>query len=436
MNLSNSFQIGLLTIVSIVLLSACKKKDEVRPELSVNKPITNTQYYATVDYILCTGTASDDIELDRIEFQLRTTLGKPALGKKIVFPDSNPYNYSYGYFLDDIHLENGTYKMKIEAFDKAGNSNAIYKEVIIYGVPRGKQGVFYISESSGSFSLGRIDSLDVDSTVLAVFNDFGGFEINNYDQKMYFMGYDTEDLIAYNTRTYTESWRLDNQSNPPNTYYFNQLNFSSDRYLSISLYQDQVKNLLYNGGGAGAINLNYQNAQAELIYKDGIYAYVESRSITGGNRLFQRYFFSSGAFDEQYSIDYDFREMFSKGSDELIIFGENGGQALFKIFYKNGGGYFQPIILNSGSFVDAFKINDDNYLIVQSQGVYLYTYSNTNLITKISEANILSADYDVLNDQIYLGFANLVKVYTSGGTFLRNIPTSGNIINLKVHYNK
>jgi hypothetical protein len=417
-------------------LISCKKKDEVRPELSITSPANNTQYYALEDYILCAGTVSDDVELDRIEFQLQTTSGSPVMPKKIVSPDSNPYQYSYGYFLEDIHLESGSYKMKTEVYDKAGNSMSQYKDVIVYGVPRAKEGVFYISESGGSYTLGRIDSFDVDSTAISVFNDYAGFEINNYDQEMFYMGFESENLLAINTRNYTTDWSLDNQANPPGTYYFNTLNFSSDRYLLVGIFQDEILKRFHNGSGSGNINLNYGNGQPETMYKDGNFVYVESRNIGTGQRVFQRYFFNSGIFDEQYLMDFDFRQILGKGTDELLIFGELAGQAIMKIFYKNGGNFFQPLSLLPGAFVEAFRVDDDNYLIVQDQGVYLYTYSSSNLITRISETNIISADYDELNNQMYLGFANMVKVYSTTGLFIRNIPASGNILNLKVHYNK
>lgn len=436
MNLFNSFQVRLLTIVSILILASCKKKDEVPPIMSLTSPGLNSQYYASDDFILCSGTVSDDVELDRVEFQLRTMTNSPAMGKRVVFLSQNPTTFNFGYFLDDIHLNSGSYRMKIEVFDKSGNSSSNYVEVIVFGVPRAKQGVFYVSESAGSYTLGKIDSLDLDSAAVGVFNDYAGFELNNYDQLAYFMGYESEDLIAFNSRSYSVNWSMNNLANPPGTYYFNQLNYSEDRSLIVSLYQDDALKLHYNGSGGGSIRLNYSNGQPELCYKDGNYCYVESKGIGNGVRSFQRYFYNSGTLDENYFINYDFKRILKKGADELLIFGETAGQAIMKIFYKNGGNYFQPIILNPGAFIEAFRKDDNNYLIVQSQGVYLYSYSTTNLITKINESNILSAAYDDLNDRIYLGFANMVKLYTSEGMFIKNIPISGNIINLKVHYNK
>src|SRR5690606_21030618 len=142
-------------------------------------------YYAPDDFILCSGTVSDDVELDRVEFQLRTMTNSPAMGKRVVYLSQNSTTFNLGYFLDDIHLNSGAYRMIIEVFDKSGNSSSNYVEVIVFGVPRAKQGVFYVSESAGSYTLGKIDSLDLDSAAVGVFNDYAGFELNNYDQLAY-----------------------------------------------------------------------------------------------------------------------------------------------------------------------------------------------------------------------------------------------------------
>ena len=117
MNLSKSFQIGLLTIVSMFFLLACKKKDTEAPILSVQNPGNNTQYYVLDDFIYCTGKVSDNAQLKRIEFQLQTNDGSPVMARRLIYVDSNPYDFIYGYELDDIRIESGSYKMKIEVFD-------------------------------------------------------------------------------------------------------------------------------------------------------------------------------------------------------------------------------------------------------------------------------------------------------------------------------
>lgn len=436
MNFRNSYQIKLLTIVNIFLLLACQKKDEILPQLTVSSPNTNSQYYAIEDAIVCAGQASDDVELDRVEFQLQSSTGSPVMPKMVRFADVNPFDFAVNYELDDIQLESGNYLMKITTYDKANNFKSIYREVIIFGVPRVKQGVFYVADNGSSFTLGRIDSLDQDSIAIGNFPDFGGMTINNYDQQLFYMGYESTDLLALNSRNYTIEWSLSNFANPPGTYYFHELNYSSDGYLSISLFQNEVLKRFQDGSGTGNILLNYIVGRPETTFKDGSFLYVESLNPGTGIRRFQRYFFGSGVFDEDYAIDYDFRKILAKGNDELLIFGEASGQAIMKIFYKNGGNYFQPLNMQTGSFIDAFRIDDNNYLIVQDQSVSAYTYSNNNLITTIGENGILSADYDIVNDRIYLGFANLIKVYSSSGVFIRNIPVSGDVINIKVHYNK
>ncbi len=436
MNLSNSFQIRLLTIVYIFFLFSCKKKDEILPDISVSNPSTNSQYYALQDEIPCSGTVSDDVELDRIEYQLVTTTGSPVMPKEIDIPNSNPYSFNKGYELDDIHLNSGTYMMKIEVFDKAGNSKSIFREVIIFGVPRTKQGVFYVADNSGSFTLGRIDSLDQDSIPIATFPDYGGMEINNYDQQLFYMGYESVDLIAFNTRNYTYDWTIDNLANPPGTYYFHELNYSEDQYLMVSLFDDQVLKRYKDGSGTGNVVLNYSGGQPETTFKDGNFIYVESLTLGTGIRRFQRYFFNSGVYDEDYTAPFDFKKILKKSTNELLVLGNSGGQAQLRIFYTNGGNFFQPLNLLPGEFIDAFQIDDDNYLIIQDGGIYAYTYSSNNLITVISGSGILSADYDVVNDRIYVGIANAIRIYSASGVFLQNIPVSGDVINLKVHFNK
>ncbi|MCB0479096.1 MAG: hypothetical protein KDC84_13085 [Crocinitomicaceae bacterium] len=435
MKLKNSFQIELLTIVYIFLLMGCQKKDLERPTLTVSNPLTNSQFYALEDSIYCSGTATDEVALDRIEIQLQSSTGSPVQSKLVRFASSNTLNYNVEYPLNDLHLESGNYLLKTTAFDKAGNSYSIYREIIIFGVPRVKQGVFYVADLGGNFTLGRIDSLDQDSTAIGVYPDFGGMEINNYDQQLFYMGYESVDLLAFNTRNYTIEWNVPNLANPPGTYYFHQLNFSSD-HLTISLFNDEILKRYKNGGAYGNVVLNYNGGQPETTFKKGDYLYVESKDIGTSSRKFQRYFYSTGSFDEDFTIGFDYRKILSKSSSELVIFGESGGQSQLRIFYENGGNYFQPLNLLPGSFIDAFQVDDNNYLIVQDNGVYAYTYSNNNLITNFTENAILSAAYDDLNDRIYLGFSNLIKVYSSSGIFVRNIPVSGNVVNIKVHYNK
>ncbi|MEZ4937962.1 MAG: hypothetical protein R2799_10275 [Crocinitomicaceae bacterium] len=435
MNFRNSYQIELLTIVYIFLLMGCQKKDTVRPQLTIYNPLGNSQYYAQQNNIYCSGKATDETALDRVEIQLQTISGNPVLPKVIRFADANSFTYNIDYSLDNIHLESGNYMIKTTAYDKAGNSFSIYREVLIYGVPRVKQGVFYVAENGGSYTLGRIDSLDEDSTAIGVYPDYGGMAINNYDQQLFYMGYESVDLLAFNSRNYSIEWILPNLANPPGTYYFHQLNFSED-YLTISLFDDQILKRYKNGTGSGNILLNYIGGQPETSLKKGNYLYVESKSLGTAIRKFQRYFFSTGTLDEDFSIPFDFKKIFSKNDDELLIFGESGGQAHVRVFFENGGNYFQPINLFAGNFVDALQIDNNRYLIVQNGGVYAYTYSTNNLIQEITESNILSADYNSVNDQIYLGFANMIKVYSSSGALIRNIPVSGNVVNLKIHFNK
>jgi hypothetical protein len=147
--------IRLLVLASLSLamgyITGCKKTDDSPPIIKVLSPSAGSTCNIPCS-INIKAEVSDDMTLTEVSAELLTPALLPTGVSTTVRPDAREYLLETVLQAADIHLESGTYFLKISARDEI-NKSSEFIEIHVNEFPKQFQKTFIVVESGGSISL-------------------------------------------------------------------------------------------------------------------------------------------------------------------------------------------------------------------------------------------------------------------------------------------
>lgn len=433
-----SFRVAFcLTFLLCVLFSfSCRKRDsdERGPVVSFTTPADNQSFHV-FDNISVTATVSDESAITFVSVSLVNEQYSPTVPAVSIPVVSASMTVNKLYYIDNIHIESGTYYVMIVASDGT-NESRTYQRVQIVAVPRVLKHIFVVSQDVSQTNFSTVDSAFTGLLPYCSFaGDYKGSYASSYFQQLYRCGHYTGPFQA-----------LDMQ--------FNTIKFSvapvvsADPYFT-AFYSDEKKNYVSRYDGA-IIGYDYDgstfyNAVSSTGYYTIAMGFCGDRLITeqkdrisGATKLVTHY--TTGVAEKERAISQQAIAFCEKDVDNVFVFGNDAGQGVIQLFDKVNNNLWNPYPypLPAGAILSALKIDENTYLIGHSNGTVLkYQYLTSSLTTYLTGYTAVQLRYDDLNNQVVVAEANKISTFdysTSG--LLHSVNSAETVVNVHLLYNR
>jgi len=427
----------LLYAFVLVLVISCKKEnDDTAPTIVFYTP-TENQTFNVFDPVLVNATVSDDIKLTAVSIALLDNQRNQVQGSVAVNIASSPrFTFNAAYYLDNIHLETGTYFIQITASDGKNDSRKV-QQIFVVAAPKILKKIYVVTAPSVSSTI--INYVDTATNGLLPYQTFSGdymaSDANSYFQYFYkcgnytgsFSGIDlTYDLPKFHYNAVITS-----------APYFTGF-YATEKTNYISLYSGYIRGYDYTGNlvfGASAVSGYYPK---KTIKNNGYFVSEQKDYTTSANILVTYY--ATGAKQQQQTLSQDIIAMYEKDYESVFLFGNNAGQGLIQLFDRNANNIWNPypFSLATGSILSVVQISPTVYLIAHSNGtIYKYQYNTSSVTPYITGYTAIELKYDDVNNRLYVVENSTITVINYSSTAVVNtINSASPIKGLNLLYNK
>jgi hypothetical protein len=140
-----------------------------------------------------------------------------------------------------------------------------------------------------------------------------------------------------------------------------------------------------------------------------------------------------------YFVGWNILEMFEYDNDNVFCFGNtSAGQGVMEIYNITNNSTWEPHSIPTGKIFNVAEIDDGEFLIAHSDGVYRYTYYNNSLVNIINSSP-RQIEYDEINNVIYLvdSIGNLISYSnTSPPIQINQSLCTDSVLDMHLLYNK
>lgn len=416
----------------ILLAFACRKKENDIPQVSISEP-NNLSSFAYQDYIYLKGDVKDSDEIRQIKVELlNLNLQSTGIQNTKAINELNP-DFNIALELDDIHLETGNYYVKVTALDEEGFGSE-YLEISYQGAQRVRTGIIGVFESGGSYSIDTLNTSSSNWTSLISSNDsILDFEVQSYDQYI-FWSTSNSDLSSRGLSVTNPDWNKAGTFMSP-SYDFQFLELVG-KVENLGSTRSDGSVQIYNSFGGGILLYPpFQNGFKTLTFlktDNSMFSFVENFQTLERKMI---HYSSVGIVSQNYNPQMDVRRIYKVDNNELLLFGNENATAKLKVHYISGGGFYEPYSISGKSFIAVEELSNQFFLLLLSDGLYTYNYSNNNLL-QISASDYSGIAYDEVNNVIAAFTSNQLDILNVNGQLLQSYPTAKNLYGLQFRYNK
>jgi hypothetical protein len=421
----------------LVLVISCKKdNDESGPTIVFNTPQEN-QTFNVFDPVIVNATISDENKITAVSIALLDNQRNQVHASLAVPVASSPrFTLNTAYYLDNIHLETGTYFIQITASDGKNDSRKV-QQIFVVAAPKVLRKVYVITTPSSSSTI--INYLDTATNTLQSYQTFSGdylaSDANSYFQYFYkcgnytgsFSGIDlTYDLPKFHYNATVSS-----------VPYFTGF-YPTEKTNYVSLYSGYIRGYDYTGNlvfGANAVSGFFPK---KTIKNSGYFISEQKDYSTSANILVTYY--ATGAKQQQQILLQDVVAMYEKDYGNVFLFGNNAGQGVIQLFDRTNNSIWNPypFALATGNILSVAQINPNVYLIAHSNGsIYKYQYNTSSVTPYLTGYTALELKYDDINNTIYIVESNSITIINySSASVVNTINSAIPIKGINLLYNK
>lgn len=428
-------------VTAFLFLSSCgKDKDTVPPRVTISSP-ANGASYNIYDLISVKAEVSDESDIDFISIRLVDGNLQPVMPPETIKPDGREYSVNHTYELYDIHVETGTYYLRVRASD-GSNEMEDYAKVNITGIPLARTGVMLVSTpNANAVAVDLLNNNYSLSPFLFVNTSYGGSSVSSYYQYVNVCSNAVSgSLKSYKISNKAVQWSV--SSSPGNfedMRMTGELSYACFRNGTVRGY-DEVGSIRFDAVSA----TGYYPARAWMHHDE---VFVQEEEIGGPLRNLRVYYKGSGTDSDKGILNLPFTvvEAVPMDEDRLFLFGNDGnGQGNIYLLGTNGSPYFYNtpyFSFPAGTIYDAVAVNNDIYLIAHTNGIYLYRYSFNSLTAFGTFPGAQALAYDHLHNEVLASDGAQVKVWDypatySGNETVKATVPAANVRDLHVLYNK
>lgn len=412
----------------LFLWSSCKKKDEVPPVVVITAP-ADGRIYNVYDTIQVSFQISDETEIVSASTEVVNQDFFPITVKTQIQDLSG----SAQIVLDDKLIDTGDYFIVVNASDGTNDSRQ-FVEIRIIGVPKERRAV-YVATSSGNSNdaLWKVDSL-LHQTIpwIQPGQDVLKLCVNSQYDLMALVGYYSTGLKTYDLQFQNLAWN-DNVFPVSQTERYMDLICEESSFYT-SIYDREIRGYTV----AGSLFRNHPTGEyrPELLYVFEDKLMVEENQVGDDRHVLNIYFEPSQALLLQVNFEVDITGIAQLVDDEILVFGNTGGQA--KVFHYDIGenSWWEPRQLPSGKVYSAVKMEGGTVAFTHDDGIYAYTYNPNFLNLLRSGSTYRNLVFDLDHGSLLSSSGNMLEEISQAGQLVNSVAMADSIVSFDIHYTR
>lgn len=404
-------------LLLVLVFSACKDDIDEDPPVIVMERPTENQFLQLPDTLLVRGSISDEKALCQVSVILVDESLQPAASSHRQTIQGTSYQLAISYPVTDLQLEDGTYYLKVTAFDGTNETKSFVK-LSIGGVPKVLQSLLYLTQPSPNALNVYRWLTGTPELMNTLSGDYKASAVSSRHQFLAVVGRQTGPLNAINYPNGNINWNVP------------VVNAGFPNFTHLDLYED----ITYLGRSSGQVEgYNFEGTQVfasiteaswtpvNFILHENVLI-VQQEAVTGTDRQIAWYFSFSGNVErDEKQIDFDVVRFFSHETNEVLMFCNKNGEGQIKTLFQSTSGIAHERTLPGGEINEVVQVNASTYLIAHESAVYQYRHGVAGgLVTLLSGKNAQTLVYEALNGHMYLAIGSEIESYTY-------TPGSGNV---------
>lgn len=418
---------AVLLGVAVVFVS-CQKKDETSPTVEITQPAENA-IFNVFDTVSVSFNVMDETELVAVSVQLVNSEFIP-IGQSVNMNIlSNGFSSSTELVIDDKLLPTGDYYVRVLA-DDGTNEKRGYRKIKVIALPKQRRAI-YCSMLAGD--IWKVDSLFQGTAPwLQLQHDVKKLVVNSLKDRLTVVG-------NYSTRTASHSIGSGSLVWSDDAFVVSQI----VRYNDLFGYQNEIYTAWYDREvrgytHTGSLTMNKTTGDyiPELIYVNEDYLVVEMELSGANDHFLFVYHASTKALLWQIDIPMDVKAICGFDDDEVMLFGNENGDAKVLLYNMAYNGYWEPRQLPSGEVITATQLEGKVYSISHADGIYSYTYFPTYLNLIRAGVTYQQVRFDEENGTIVAATGNLLEELTIQGQVANTVSLPDSISSFDFHYTR
>lgn len=419
-------------LLLIVCSHACKQKDELPPTVIISQPLAQTNYNV-FDTVWVEVMAFDNQQLTAVEAKIVDINFIPITTTVPIHIHNSNASGTAALVIDDKRTPTADYYVLVIAYDGTNEQRA-YQKIKIVEVAKQRRAVFFGTTTGfKTGQLWRIDSLFQQAQPWLNLNqDIAKICVNSLSDRLNVVGYLSSTTASYTIPTATQAWAAGAF-----------LAAQTPRYLDLCCFENTIFTALYdnqvNGfqlSGAPVAELHTENFRPHTLYADKEFLVVQMEHI--GDDDFFLFVYSNITHSLLWQIDIPMQvaAICELQSGQLLLFGNENGNAKVLHYNIHTNAYWQPRELPIGYLYDAVKLNGQNVAIAHQNGLYTYRYSPNYLNLMKPGAVYQSVVFDADKQNIIGASQNTLHELTTSGQVLQTIIHTDSIASVDIHYTR
>ncbi|MFI5203357.1 MAG: hypothetical protein ACHQF2_02585, partial [Flavobacteriales bacterium] len=398
----------LVFLTGSIFMVSCKKNDDTKsPSITITSPL-QLSTHDVFDVITVKADLSDDKNIKSADVRILDPSGNNAVPAWHIEINSASYHLEHSFNLNDIHLPNGQYSIRVEAYDGTNRKTA-FREINVNEIPRALKRIMVTRRNGSMVYLDSLGGSQINN-FFSTPGDYSGAAVSSWWQQIYLQGSSASSLTAYQVNDMYPIWNYAAQPNG-SLPFFNRLLVVP---ASTLVYSSDGYGYLKGYNKAGTMSENVLSPGGRLPWNTvecGPYIIIEHRDPISGNHLLNVHYKGSGSVLHGQPSSIQWEKLEVRGTDQIIAAGNIGTQGELRVYAVSTNVIFEPVNIPAGQVYDMVKIDDESYLISHASGILRYTYSNSSLVNITSGNMAQCMAYDQTLGLVVTGEGNMLNAY-------------------------
>ncbi|MCF8463717.1 MAG: hypothetical protein K9G41_02670 [Flavobacteriales bacterium] len=426
------FYLHLCFVVLVLSVVSCQKKDTVSPSVAILQPLEGAVYFV-YDTVFVSITAVDETELVSVTAKLVDANFIPNGAQSVVNINATTNTGAAELVIDDKLIETAYYYVLVTAFDGA-NEQREFRKIRIIGLPKERRAIYFSASSgNGMGAVYKLDSLFQASLLWVQLNqDVKKICINSLDDRLTLIGNYSTGLKTYDIKTGAVVWSDDVFPVAQTQRYMDVASYKRDVFTAI--YDREIRKYNLSGG----LNFNEPTGiyRPETIYVDDNYFVVEMELVGDNDHFLFVYHASTHALLWTLDVPMDVVAICELQDDEVLLFGNEGGNAKVLHYDMGNNEYWEPRQLPTGMLLSAVKMDGLSFAISHENGLYAYTYSPNYLNLMRSGIVYQNVCFDVDRNTLIAASGSSLEELSTIGQLINTVVHSDSITSIDIHYTR
>jgi hypothetical protein len=415
-------------LFSVLGWSACKKKDEVPPQVIIFSP-NGGQYFNVYDTIQVSFQITDETELVSASVDVLNENFIPVTAKTSI----QNYTGTASVILDDKLLETGDYFLQVAAND-GSNVTREFVEIRIVAIPKERRAIYVAtSNGSGQDQLWRVDSLMQQYAMwLQPQQDVLKLCVNSRQDQMALVGRYSTGIRSYDLSFQNLNW-IDNLFSVSQTQRFMDLACGTNS-LYTTIYDREIRQ--YGSNGALIRNFETGDYRPESVAVGEDRLLVEEALVGDDLHILNVYYEPTNALLWEVNFEMDIVGITFLEDNVVLVFGNDATQA--RVFHYNmeNNSFWEPRQLPIGMVHSAVSLEGGSVAFTHDNGVYAYTYSPNFLQLIRPGTGYRQLQYDADNGTVLSSSANMLEELSPTGQLVNSIALPDSVVSFDIHYTR